>query len=130
VRLPSDSLQKLKILMAFRDRLVKTRTSLKNTIGGLRETFHLIDNTLIIRLSQKQIKLVEQQIAQTEKEMQATIKQDQQLFEHFGLAKSVIGIGLIAASAILIHTQGLTAFDRTGAPERAAVGLLRRGGPL
>lgn len=111
VRLPSDSLLKLKNLMAFRDRLVKTKTSLKNTIGGLRETSHLIDNTLIIKLSQKQIKLVEQQIAQTEKEMQATIKQDQQIFESFQLAKSVIGIGLIAASAMLIHTQGFTAFE-------------------
>lgn len=111
VHLPSDSLLRLKNLMAFRDRLVKTRTSLKNAVGGLRETSHLIDNTLIIRLSQKQIKLVEQQVAQTEKEMQATIKQDQQLSDHFGLAKSVIGIGLVAAAAFLIHTQNFTVFD-------------------
>ncbi|WP_373514124.1 hypothetical protein, partial [Persicitalea sp.] len=41
--------------MAFRDRLVKTATSLKNTIGGLRETAHLVDNTLIIKLSQKHL---------------------------------------------------------------------------
>ncbi len=102
--------------MAFRDRLVKTKTSLKNTIGGLRETSHLIDNTLIIKLSQKQQKLIEQQIAQTEKEMETTIEQDQQLSESCQLARSVIGIGLIAAAALLIYTQNFTAFDRTGAP--------------
>lgn len=44
--LPSDSLLKLKNLMAFCDRLVKTKTSLKNTIGGLRDISYLIDNTL------------------------------------------------------------------------------------
>ena len=109
--LPSDSLLKLKNLMAFRDRLVKTATSLKNTIGGLRETAHLVDNALIIKLSQKQQKLVKQQIAQIEKEMEATIEQDQQLSEHFRLAKSVIGIGLIAAAALLVYTQNFTAFD-------------------
>ncbi|WP_373513576.1 transposase [Persicitalea sp.] len=43
--------------------------------------------------------------------MQATVKQDQQLFESFGLAKSLIGIGLIAASAFLIHTHGFMAFE-------------------
>jgi len=37
---------KLKNLMAFRDRLVRTKTSLKNTIGGLRDISYLIDNTL------------------------------------------------------------------------------------
>lgn len=109
--LPSDSLLKLKNLMAFRERLVKAKTSLKNTICGLRDTSHLIDNTLIIKLSQKQQKLIEQQIAQTERGMQATIEQDQQIFKNFELAKSVVGIGLVVAVAFLVHTQGFTAFE-------------------
>lgn len=110
-RLPSDCLLKLKNLMAFRDRLVKSSTSLKNTIQDLRETSHLVDNKLIIKLSQKQQKLIEQQIAHVEKEMEATLHQDKQVFEHFQLAKSVVGIGLVTAVAFLIYTQNFTAFD-------------------
>jgi transposase len=116
--------------MAFRDRLVKTSTSLKNTVRDLRETSHLVDNKLIISLSQKQQKLIEQQIAHVEKEMETTLQQDEQVLRHFQLAKSVVGIGLVTAVAFLIYTQDFTAFDRTGAPERAAVCLLCWGGPF
>lgn len=111
MQLPSGCLLKLKNLMAFRDRLVKASTSLKNTLVDLRETASLIDNTLVIKLSQKQQKLIEQQIAQIEKEMEITVKQDEQVLRHFQLVKSVIGVGLITAAAFLIYTQGFTAFD-------------------
>jgi len=116
LRLPSDCLLKLKKpggvpLMSFRDRLVKTSTSLKNTIQDLRETSHMVDNKLIVSLSQKQQKLIEQQIAHVEKEMEATLQQDEQIFQHFQLAKSVVGIGLVTAVAFLIYTQDFTAFD-------------------
>ena len=102
MQLPSGCLLKLKNpggepLMTFRDRLVKTCTSLKNT--------------LVIKLSQKQQQLIEQQIAHVEKEMEATVKQDEQVFKHFQLVKSVVGVGLITAAAFLIYTQGFTAFD-------------------
>lgn len=97
--------------MAFRDRLVKTSTSLKNTLTNLRETSDLVDNTLVIKLSQKQQQLIEQQVAHVEKEMEATVKQDEQVFKHFQLVKSVVGVGLITAAAFLIYTQDFTAFE-------------------
>lgn len=64
-QLPSASLLKLKNLFAFRDRLIKTQSSLKQTIGDLKDTSHLIDNRFIIKQSEKQLKLVEQQVKQT-----------------------------------------------------------------
>ncbi|GAB3163465.1 IS110 family RNA-guided transposase [Telluribacter humicola] len=111
IQLPSGCLLKLKNLLAFRDRLVKASTSLKNTLTDLKETSNLIDNTMIIKLSQKQQNLIEQQIAQIEKEMEATVKQDEQVLRHFQLVKSVVGVGMITAAAFLIYTQGFTAFD-------------------
>ncbi|MBU1819979.1 MAG: IS110 family transposase [Bacteroidetes bacterium] len=111
VQLPSGCLLKLKNLMAFRDRLVKASTSLKNTLADLRDTSSLIDNALIIKFSQKQQELIEQQIVQIEKEMEATVKQDEQVLRHFQLVKSVIGVGMITAAAFLIYTQDFTAFD-------------------
>ena len=116
VQLPSGCLLKLKNpggvpLMAFRDRLVKASTSLKNTLTDQRDTSSLIDNALIIKLSQKQQDLIEQQIVQIEKEMEATVKQEEQVFKHFQLVKSVVGVGMITAAAFLIYTQDFTAFE-------------------
>ena len=59
--LPSACLLKLKNLFAFRDRLVKTQTSLKQTIQALKDTSHLIDNKFIIQQSEKQFKLIQPQ---------------------------------------------------------------------
>jgi len=120
IQLPSGGLLKLKNLMAFRERLVKASTSLKNTLTGLRETSHLVDNALIIKLSQKQQKLIEQQIAHIEKEIEATVKQDEQVFKHFQLVKSVVGVGMITATAFLIYTHDFTAFENGRQFARAA----------
>ena len=65
MQLPSACLLKLKNLMAFRDRLTKTKVSLKQTIADLKDTASLVDNSFIIKQSEKQLKLVEQQITHT-----------------------------------------------------------------
>lgn len=112
--------------MSFRERLVKANASLKKTVQDLQETSHLVDNTLIIKLSKKQQNLIEQQIDHIEKEMEATLRQDEQVYKRFQLVKSVVGIGMVTAVAFLVYTQDFSAFDRTGAPERTAICLLRR----
>jgi hypothetical protein len=70
MQLPSACLLKLKNLMAFRDRLTKTKrgrpaVSLKQTIADLKDTGKLVDNSFIIKQSEKQLKLVEEQIKHT-----------------------------------------------------------------
>lgn len=64
-QLPSACLLKLKNLFAFRDRLIKTQSSLKVTIQDLRDTSSLIDNSFIIKQSEKQLKVVEKQVKET-----------------------------------------------------------------
>ena len=64
-RLPSASLLKLKNLFAFRERLVKNQTSLKQTIKDLKDTAHLVDNKFIIKQSEMQLKFVKEQVGQT-----------------------------------------------------------------
>ncbi|KAA6441438.1 IS110 family transposase, partial [Dyadobacter flavalbus] len=51
MRMPSACLLKLKNLMTFRDRLVKTNTSLKNAIQDLKNILDLVDNSFIIKQS-------------------------------------------------------------------------------
>jgi transposase len=116
MQLPPACLLKLKNpggepLMAFRERLVKISASLKKTIQDLKDSAHLVDNRLIIKESEKQLKLIEQQISHTDREMEATIRQDEQVWKRLQLAKSVVVIGLVTAVAFVIHTQNFTAFE-------------------
>ncbi|TKT84879.1 IS110 family transposase [Dyadobacter frigoris] len=111
MQLPSACLLKLKNLMAFRDRLVKTNVSLKNAIKDLKNIIDLVDNSFIIKQSVAQHKLIEEQIKDTDKQIEATLKEDGQVQKHFDLIKSVVGIGMITAVAFLIYTQNFTAFD-------------------
>ena len=111
MRLPSACLLKLKNLMAFRERLTKTKVSLKQTIADLKDTGKLVDNSFIIKQSEKQLKLIEEQIKHTDKQMEATLQEDEQVQNHFRLITSVVGIGMVTAIAFLIYTQDFTAFE-------------------
>ena len=111
MQLPSACLLKLKNLMAFRDRLTKTKVTLKQTLQDLKDTSALVDNRFIIKQSEKQLKLIEQQITHTDKQLEATLQEDEEVQKHFRLITSVVGIGMITAAAFLIYTQDFTAFD-------------------
>lgn len=111
MQLPSACLLKLKNLMAFRERLTKTKVSLKQTLADLKDTGKLVDNSFIIKQSEKQLKLVEDQIKHTDKQMEVTLQEDEQIQNHFRLITSVVGIGMVTAIAFLIYTQDFTAFD-------------------
>ena len=110
-QLPSASLLKLKNLFAFRERLVKNQASLKQTIKDLEDTAHLVDNTFIIKQSEKQLKLVKEQVKQTEKQIEAAIKEDDQLQNNLRLLCSIPGIGLVTAVALMLATNNFTAFS-------------------
>ncbi len=110
-RLPSASLLKLKNLFAFRERLVKSQTSLKQTIQDLKDTAHLVDNKFIVKESEKQLKLIKGQVEQTEKQIEAAIKEDNQLQTTLRLLCSIPGIGLVTAVALILATNNFTAFN-------------------
>ncbi len=110
MQLPSSTLLKLKHLMAFPDRLTKTKISLKQTIQELKDTAALVDNKFIIKESEKQLNLVERQIDHTDQQLEAALEEELQ--NHFRLVNSVVGLGLITSMAFLIYTQDFTAFDK------------------
>lgn len=111
MQFPSSCLLKLKNLFAFRERLIKSQASLKQTIGDLRDTSHLIDNSFIIKQSEKQLKVNEKQVKETEEQIETTIQEDEQVQKHFKLICSIPGIGLVTAIALILCTNNFTAFD-------------------
>jgi transposase len=111
IQLPSATLVKLKNLMAFRDRLTKTKVSLKQTIQELKARAALVDNKFIIQESAKQLTLIEEQLGHTNRQLATAVEEDEQLQQHFPLINFVMGIGLITSVAFLVYTQNFTAFD-------------------
>ena len=112
-RLPSSSLLKLKNLFAFRERLVKNQTVLKQTIKDLQDTAHLVDNKFVIKQSEKQLKFVKEQVKQTEKQIEDAIEEDEQLQKSLRLLCSIPGIGLVTAVALILATNNFTAFENS-----------------
>ncbi|MEM6843784.1 MAG: transposase [Bacteroidota bacterium] len=92
-QLPSDQLLELKQLFAFRDRLVKTQTSLKQTLKELKQSAHLINNDFILMQSEKQLKFIAEQIKQVEAQIMATTRQDELVQKNMHLLCSIPGIG-------------------------------------
>ncbi len=111
MQLPSNCLLKLKNLFAFRERLIKTQASLKQTIKDLKDTSRIIDSKFIIKQSEKQLKLIEQQVKQTEEQIQAVLEEDEQVQKSLKLLCSIPGIGLITAVALILCTNNFTAFN-------------------
>ena len=116
IQLPSTTLLKLKNLLAFRDRLTKTKISFKQTIQDLKDMAALVDrraapNQFIIKESEKQLNLIQQQIHHTDQQLATAVQDDERLEKHFRLVSSVVGIGLVTTVAFLIYTQDFTAFD-------------------
>lgn len=110
-QLPSVTLGKLKNLLAFRDRLVKTKVSLQQSLHDLKATNSLIDNTFIIEKTEEQLKKIKEDIKEVEKQIKQTIDREQSLKSNFKLACSVPGIALITAAYFLVHTHNFTAFE-------------------
>lgn len=110
-QLPSACLLKLKNLFAFRDRLIKTQASLKQTIQDLKDTSHLIDNNFVVKESEKQLKLIQQQVQKTEVQITTALEEDEAIKKHFKLLCSIPGIGLVTAVAIILCTNNFTAFE-------------------
>lgn len=110
-QLPSDQLLELKQLFAFRDRLVKTQTSLKQTLKELKQSVHLVNNRFIVKQSEKQLKLVAEQIKQTEKQITTIAQQEEAVQKNIKLICSIPGVGLVTAVALVLCTNNFSSFE-------------------
>jgi len=107
----SESLQKLKALETTRNQLVQTRkrlqTELKESASG--------DIKMVYQLKKKSLnpilKPLDKQIKALENQMDTIIKEDNELKRLTKIMTSVVGVGKVTATALLIVTQGFTKFD-------------------
>ncbi len=104
-----ESMHELKEIQTLRTLLVKQRKMLQTNLKGKEK--QVINSVKVYQLQQELIGFLTNQINDLEKQMKLIIEQDQSLNENYKLATSVIGIGKIIATELIIHTENFTKID-------------------
>lgn len=109
-KLPSKIILKLKQLVSYRERLVKTKVALKTASKELKAFSDKDLHELIVTDSSKHIEQINRSIAAIDKTLRELIAEDKELDRLFELASSVKGVGLQIATNMLVITHGFTRF--------------------
>lgn len=109
-QLPSQTLMKIQHLIAYRQRLVKSKISLEVSSKELSAFTDKAFSSLIAKDSRKHTKQLESSIISIDKQLQQIIKEDTEVHRIYKLATSVTGIGLQTAVHLILHTNCFTGF--------------------
>jgi len=109
-QLPGKTLLLIKELLSFRYFLVRSRTQLKNSLKSRKLLSQVIDNKWMIKDMEHKIAQLNKDIGKTEKKITDAIA-GSDLENNYKLAKSVTGVGLVTAAAMIVHTQNFTVFE-------------------
>lgn len=109
-KLPSKAILKLKQLISYRDRLVKTKVALTTASKELKSFSDKELHKHICDDSQSHVKELSQSISRVDKLLKEIIASDPELNRLFGLITSVKGVGLQIAANLLISTHSFTRF--------------------
>jgi transposase len=105
------SLEKLKVLQALRNRLVKAQKQLKTPF---KESKSFVEEELVTLLGKNTnpvLEILKSQIKAVEKQIKAIITHDEELKEIYDLTTSVKGVGLVTGVAVILATEAFKKID-------------------
>ena len=106
----SQSTDRLRILFAVRQQLVKNRAALIATEGEYTSVLSLKLNDPIIEIQTAVIAELTKQISRLNDEIASTIQADSDLRHNYKRLLSIPGIGPVVATAMLMYTDNFTKF--------------------
>lgn len=109
-KLPSKSIIKLKHLLVYRERLLKSKHAFKVSFKELSKHTNKEDNSFISNESKSLINVLNKRIKKVELEIENLIKSEESLKKNYKLAMSVGGIGKFTASHMLVYTNNFVSF--------------------
>jgi transposase len=107
-----QELQELKVLISYRERLMKQKNALLVAAKEAYECFENETTKFILDDSEELIPQYEKKIKNVERKMLKLIEKDEKLNNNFKLATSVVGISLIVGSYMLVQTNNFTQFNQ------------------
>ncbi len=111
-KLPTQLLRRLKMLFAYRERLVKAKVILEVPAGEAKG-YAEQDSTEMCKDTSEVVQFILLRIKRVEKLMLALIKSDEQTSKCYNLIISVPGFGIITAAYLLIVTECFTLFSNS-----------------
>ncbi len=109
-QLPAKELMKLKVLLSFRDRLVKTKQSFTVTYKEHEAFMEASIITVMVKESKSLIEVFNKKIKKVDEMIQDIIHSNQTLSTTYQLVTSVPGIGAQTASYLIVYTCCFTSF--------------------
>lgn len=109
-QLPSKIILKLKQLISYRERLVKSKVALKTASKELKAFTDKELSEYVVSDSDKHIKRIGESIKEIDKAFMKVIQEDPTLSKLFELVTSVKGIGQQIAINMIVITHGFTKF--------------------
>lgn len=109
--LEDEVVSKLKDLLTLRDRLVRQKAGHQSTLKEQKKIVKKKDNPVLFKAQEQVIKYLTKQITKVEKEIKSTIQESKELAKIFNLITSVIGVGWIVATNMLVTTNCFKRFD-------------------
>lgn len=110
-KIPAPVLIKLKALLAFRDRLVKSRKILHASAKELKDYTSKSIHDYVVKNNTKMVEAFNKQLKQVEAEIQQLIKSDDTINKTYKLVTSVPGIGPVTGAYLIVYTKCFTAFE-------------------
>lgn len=105
----SENASELRQLYSLRSQLVKSRKKLRT--GEHARGQMPMQSISVNRVLQASLNALDEQIKAVEEEMALIIKSDAELSENYGLAVSVIGVGPVIATDLIIRTGNFKTID-------------------
>lgn len=105
----SKALEDLRMLNTSRDKLVRTRASLKTSIEEFRN-IGMSNREPSLRAQLKIIKSLDQEIKILDNQIQSTIQQESGLRKTYNLLISITGIGPVVATNVIVKTGNFKRF--------------------
>lgn len=107
----SEILDQIRNLASLRDRMVQTKKKLQTPIDELEAVGEKKMSELLAKSISKSLKAIDADIKQIELKIIALMKKDESLSHLFKLVTSVIGIGFVTATNLIIHTNQFTVMN-------------------
>lgn len=108
---PVDTnLQKIKDLVAQRDRLVNAITQLKVPVDEIKECGCKVQAKLMEKLQEPALKGLQKAKQSVEDQITKTVQADEVISQKVARLQSIRGIGPVTAVALLVYTKGFTSF--------------------
>jgi transposase len=103
---PNEVLEQVKMLLSFREQLVKNKTAYKNRIHAIKKK--IVQSKSIIETTKQLIERTEQAINEVEKEIKSLLKSNTNLGSMYLRLITVPGVQMLLAAELLVLTNGFT----------------------